>query len=127
MPPLGRYGGAAFGAFDGDGRIDVITTRLNERAELLRNVLPAANHWLGLRLVGTRSNRDGIGARIRIGGQVNHVTTSVGFACSGDKVVHFGLGGAAAAELVQIEWPGGTKQKLTSVKANRVVEVTEES
>ncbi|MSV27349.1 MAG: CRTAC1 family protein, partial [Bryobacterales bacterium] len=104
LPALGMHRGAAFGDFDGDGRIDVVVTRLNERAELLRNVSPAANHWLGLRLVGTRSNRDGIGARIRIGSQINHVTTSVGFACSSDKVVHFGLGGATTAELVEIEW-----------------------
>ena len=66
LPPLGMHRGAAFGDFDSDGRIDVVVRRLTERAELLRNVSPAANHWLGLRLVGTRSNRDGIGARTRI-------------------------------------------------------------
>jgi hypothetical protein len=119
--------GAAFGDFDGDGRIDIVVTRLNERAELLHNRTPGGNHWLGLRLVGTRSNRDGIGARIRIGNKTNHVTTSVGFACSSDKVVHFGLGAAATAALVEIEWPSGAKQRLTDVAADRVVSVTEPS
>jgi hypothetical protein len=74
--------GAAFADFDGDGRIDVVVSALGEPAELWRNVTPNAGHWLILKLRGTKSNRDGIGAVVRIGKQVNHMTTSFGYASS---------------------------------------------
>jgi enediyne biosynthesis protein E4 len=122
--------GVAFGDFDLDGRIDAVVTALNDRAELLRNVSPAPNHWLAIRLTGRRSNRDAIGARIHVVGesgleQWNHVTTSTGFACSSDKIVHFGLGGDRAAKLVEIRWPSGTMQRLENVLADRLVAVEE--
>jgi hypothetical protein len=127
---VGHHRGAAFGDFDGDGRIDVVVTRLDGLAELFRNTSPAPNHWLGLRLVGKRSNRDGIGARIHLVGasgleQYNHVTTSVGFACSSDRVAHFGLGKDTYARLVEILWPSGTHQRLSNVAADRVITVEE--
>jgi len=127
---VGHHRGAAFGDFDGDGRIDVVVTRLDGPAELFHNTSPAPNHWLDFRLVGKRSNRDGIGARIRVVGisgreQYNHVTTSVGFGCSSDRVVHFGMGKDTAARLVEIFWPSGTHQQLTSIAADRVVTVEE--
>jgi hypothetical protein len=122
--------GAAFGDFDSDGRIDVVVTRLNEPAELLRNVSPATNHWLVLRLTGRRSNRDAIGARIRVVGesgreQWNYVTTSTGYAASSDKAVHFGLGQDAKVKLVEIQWPSGLKQQLKDVAVDRYLDLEE--
>ncbi len=127
---VGHHRGAAFGDFDGDGRIDVVVTRLDGPAELFRNISPVPDHWLGLRLVGKRSNRDGIGARIHVVGasgreQYNEVTTSVGFACSSDRVAHFGLGKDAAVRLLEIFWPSGTHQQLSHVSVDRVVTVEE--
>jgi hypothetical protein len=122
--------GMAFGDFDLDGRVDAVVTRLNDRVELLRNVSPAPNHWLALRLTGRRSNRDAIGARIHVVGasgleQWNHVTTSTGFGCSSDKTVYFGLGKDAVVKLVEIRWPSGTTQRLQEVKVDRYVDVEE--
>ena len=121
--------GAAFGDFDRDGRIDVVVTRLNEQPIVLRNVSPAKGHWLALRLVGTRSNRDGIGALVRIttasGHQWNRVTTSVGYASSSDRIVHFGLGRDNMIQAVEIAWPSGKRQELRNVMADRYLEVRE--
>ena len=123
-PALHR--GAAFADFDGDGRIDVVVTRIGERPLLLRNVTANTNHWLGLKLVGRRSNRDAIGARVRAGVQWNHVTTSVGYAGSSDPRVHFGLGAATRVE-VEILWPSGQVQKLGEIQADRYLTVEEPS
>ncbi len=128
QPALHR--GAAFGDFDEDGKVDVVVTRLNDRAELLRNTSPAPNHWLALRLTGRRGNRDAIGARVRLRGasglqQWNHVTTSTGFACSSDRTVFFGLGKDASAKEIEIRWPGGTVQLLRDVAVDRYLAVTE--
>jgi hypothetical protein len=76
-------------------------------------------------LRGTKSNRDGIGAVIRIGNQYNEVTTALGYASSADCGVHFGLGSAATVSKIEIRWPSGTRQTLTGVKADQVLEVTE--
>jgi len=91
--------------------------------------LPNSNHWLELALEGTRSNRDAIGARIRVvsGGQVqfNHVTTVSGYASSSAGPVHFGLGAARIADEVEIRWPSGILQKLKNLQCDRIVHVKE--
>jgi hypothetical protein len=114
-----QHRGMAFGDFDRDGRVDVVLTRLNEPAILLRNVMGKGNHWLGVKLEGSASNRDAIGARITVRGegfaQVNHVTTSTGYACSSELPVHFGLGGNLRPTKIAVEWPSGKLQKWTSV------------
>jgi hypothetical protein len=119
--------GAAFGDFDNDGRIDAVIARLGETPLLLRNVTGGGNHWLGLKLVGSRGNRDAIGAVVHIrtaqGDQWNQVTTSVGYASSSDLRVHFGLGGETRAA-VEIRWPGGTLSKLET-QADRYLTVRE--
>jgi enediyne biosynthesis protein E4 len=126
--PAARYRGAAFGDFDNHGRIDAVVSRIGEKPLFLRNVSGAGNHWLGLKLVGHRSNRDGIGAWIKVqtaaGAQWNQVTTAVGYASASDVRVHFGLGVAARAT-VEIHWPSGVTQPLGEVSADRYLTVKE--
>jgi hypothetical protein len=119
--------GSAFADFDNDGKIDVVVSALGEAAELWQNVSPDPNDWLILKLTGTRSNRDGIGAKIRVGDQFNHVTTAVGYASSSPASVHFGTGKLEKIERVEIRWPSGTVQILRNVKANQVLEIHEPS
>ena len=94
------------------------------------NRSPGANHWLDIALEGTRSNRDGIGARIKvvtkgIGAQYNHMTSSVGYASSSLGPVHFGLGADKSADTVEIVWPSGAVQLLQNVQGDRVLPVKE--
>jgi hypothetical protein len=125
------FRGAAFADFDNDGRVDVVVTALNSPARLFRNVSPAPGHWLAIRLVGARSNRDGLGARVRLtlpNGSIryNHATTSVGYASSSEPLVRFGLGPYDVVKEIEIHWPGGRAQRVASVKANQVITVREQ-
>ena len=119
--------GCAFADFDNDGRIDVVVSSLGEPAELWQNVSPDSNHWLILKLKGKRSNRDGIGAKIRLGNQSNHVTTAVGYASSSPSCVHFGIGKLEKIDLVEIRWPSGTLQVLRNINSNQLLEIDEPS
>ena len=103
---------------------------IGEPAEVLYNVTAAAGHWIVLELEGTKSNRDGIGATVKLTSesghvQYNHVTTAVGYASSSDKRVHFGLGADRAAREIQIRWPTGGVQVLRNVPADQVLKVKE--
>lgn len=117
--------GSAFADFNGDGKIDVVVSSLGEEAELWQNTSPDSNHWLILKLVGTHSNRDGIGARIRIGNQWNQMTTAVSYASSSHFGVHFGLGAASQIDKIEIRWPSGTVQMLQNIRADQMLEVHE--
>ncbi len=121
--------GAAFGDIDGDGRIDVVVTALEAPLEIWHNVSPAANHWLLVSTLGTKSNRDGQGARIKVvtssGTQYNHVNTAVGYGGASDKRVHFGLGHEAVVEELTVTWPSGAVQVLKDVRADQVLTVRE--
>jgi enediyne biosynthesis protein E4 len=121
--------GAAFGDLDNDGRIDVLVTALDEGIELWRNVSPAPSHWLAVRTIGTRSNRDGIGARLVLttpsGSRHSHVNTAVGYGGASDVRVHFGLGPDTTISQLEILWPSGARQLLENVAVDQVVTVTE--
>jgi enediyne biosynthesis protein E4 len=88
-----------------------------------------AGHWLLIELRGTKSNRDGLGAKLKLtttaGVQFNHAFTSVGYGSSSDKRVHFGLGSCKEAEMLEIKWPSGIRQTLTKVAADQVLKVEE--
>jgi len=109
---------------DADGRLDLVTTSLGGPIEIWKNAGPAG-HWLGLRLRGTRSNRDGLGAIVIVGGRRTSVTSAVGYASSLRGTVHVGLGNATTTPVVEIIWPSGVRQRVTVPGIDRVVEVTE--
>lgn len=125
--------GCAFGDFDNDGDIDVVINPVNGHAELLRcdTIGPEAggNHWLKIRTVGTRSNRSGIGARIKcVAGshqQIDEVRSGGSYASQNDLRIHFGLGKATRADRIEIRWPSGHVDTLENVAADQLVVVQE--
>ena len=126
----GQYRGVAFADFDNDGRVDAVVANVGGPARLFHNITPNAGHWLALKLIGTHSNRDGIGAKVTVTlpsarKLYNHCTTSVGYASSSEALVRFGLGKDVAADLVQIRWPTGQVQELRNVQADQILKVRE--
>jgi hypothetical protein len=126
----GAHRGVAFGDLDNDGRIDVVVTVLNGHVKLFHNISDTKNHWILLKLTGTKSNRMGIGAQIRVtaedgSSQWNEVTTAVGYASSSDSRVHFGLGKNSRIKEIEIRWPSGIRQILRDVTANQILPVEE--
>lgn len=120
--------GCAFGDFDNDGDIDVLVINLNEPPSLLRNDVPGSNLWLKVKLVGTKSNRSAIGARVVVKAgestQTQEVQSQSSFLSCNDFRLHFGLGQAKSAE-VKIRWPTGEWQTLTNVTPNQLITVKE--
>jgi hypothetical protein len=123
--------GAAFGDLNNDGRIDAVVSVLNGPPKILINRTANNEHWILLNLIGVKSNRDGLGTKIKLttarGTQSNHATTAVGYNSSSDKRVHFGLGDAAIIDQIELRWPSGIRQVLKNVKADQVLTVTESS
>lgn len=128
--PPARHRGCAFGDLDGDGRVDIVVTALGEPAEIWMNRSVNSGHWLDLALQGTKSNRDGIGARIKLvtktgGAQYNTMTSSVCYASSSYGPVHFGLGTDNQAEAIEVHWPSGIIQNLYNIPGDQVLKITE--
>jgi hypothetical protein len=122
--------GVAFGDLDNDGFIDLAINCNNQPAVILHNEGGNGNHWLSINTVGVVSNRDGIGARIRIVGdsgaqQWGMVSTASSYLSANDKRVHFGLGKDKQARLVEIVWPSRAVQRMESVKADQILTIRE--
>jgi enediyne biosynthesis protein E4 len=115
--------GAAFGDLNNDGWQDVVVSCLGGHPQVLMNRGGKA-HWLVIMLRGTRSNRDGYGARVQVNGQTRFATSTVGYLSSSDKRLHFGLGTAGTAK-VEVVWPSGTHQSLNDVHADQFLEIRE--
>ena len=120
--------GCAFGDFDNDGDIDILIVNLNEPPSLLRNDMTGNNHWLKVKLIGTKSNRSAIGARVtaHYGGklQAREVLSQASFYSANDLRLHFGLGAVTTADL-DIRWPNGNKETVAKVPADHLIVIQE--
>src|SRR5262249_49476139 len=121
--------GAAFGDYDNDGLVEALVNNQNEPPSLLHQVSKPANHWVLLRLVGTRSNRSALGARAALTAnrrtQVEEVRSGGSFLAQDDLPLHFGLVAAARVERINIEWPSGPRQTLRDLTTDRIVVIEE--
>jgi enediyne biosynthesis protein E4 len=121
--------GMAVGDIDNDGRLDAVVTTNDGPAYVLHNETVTGNHWLSLLLVGHRSNRDGIGAVVKVntsgGPQYVTVTTAGSYLSSSDKRAHFGLGADTVVKSIEIHWPSGIIQRMNDVRADQILTVEE--
>ena len=127
-PAAGR--GAAFGDLDADGDIDIVVANLDAQPAVLRNEGGTANHWLTVSLRGTRSNRQGIGAIVRVIDERNRTqsgicSTASSYQSASDARVHFGLGDARTVRRVEVRWPSGATQVVEDVAVDRIIEIVE--
>lgn len=121
--------GACFGDYDNDGDIDAFIVNLNDHCVFLRNNKGNQNNWISLKLVGTKSNRDGIGARVKLtsGGKVqtSQKKSTTGYLSQNDPRMHFGLAKNDMVEKIEIIWPSGKDQILENIKPNQILTITE--
>jgi hypothetical protein len=119
---LGR--GCAFGDFDNDGDVDVVVNNLDGPPSVLRNDGGNRNNWIMIKCVGTRSNRSGIGTRVKVTSagrsQIDEVMSGSSYYSHNDFRLHFGLGRAAKADLVELAWPSGVKETFRDLQANHL-------
>jgi hypothetical protein len=115
--------------FDNDGRMDLFVTNANAEPYLYHNLLPTGAHWLELELEGRKSNRDAVGTKVLVTAEGRRMLRFVdggnGFAAQSTKRIHAGLGGAATAELVEVEWPSGLRQSFARVAADHIYRLVE--
>ena len=124
--------GCAFGDFDNDGDLDILIMNQNEPPTLLRNDAPKQNHWLKVRLEGTKSNRSAIGARVvarygspgHLKAQAQAVLSQASYVSANDPRLHFGLGAEVMAD-IEVYWPSGIVEKYPAQSANRLVTIRE--
>jgi enediyne biosynthesis protein E4 len=123
--------GLAIGDIDNDGRLDAVVTTNDGGIHVLHNSTQTQNHWLTLELVGHQSNRDAIGAEVKVvtakGSQWATVTTAGSYLSSSDKRVHFGLGSEAVSRTIDIRWPSGIRQTLRDIRGDQILQVQEPS
>jgi enediyne biosynthesis protein E4 len=121
--------GACFADYDNDGKVDAFVVNLGGRGELLRNVSTGTGHWVAVKLKGTKSNRDGVGARVEIWAagreQVAERVAASGYLSQDDGRLHFGLGTAAKVDRIVVHWPSGRLQTLENLSVDRVLTVEE--
>jgi len=121
--------GACFADYDNDGKIDAFVVNLGDKGKLLHNVSANTGHWLAIKLKGTKSNRDGIGARVEIyvagKRQTAERVAGSGYLSQNDERLHFGLGAATTVEKLLVHWPSGREQTLVNVSVDRVLTVEE--
>ena len=121
--------GVAFGDYDNDGDTDVFVVNSNQRPILLRNDGGNQKHWIAIHLIGTKSNRDGIGSRIRVTvgqkTQITEVQSGASYCSASDRRMIFGLGEANRVDRMEIRWPNGILQTLEGVRANQWITITE--
>jgi hypothetical protein len=121
--------GACFADYDNDGKVDAFVVNLGARGTLLHNVSKNANHWLTIALKGTKSNRDGIGARVEVTAngrkQVAERIAGSGYLSQDDGRLHFGLGNSTRVDKLTIHWPSGRDQVVESPAIDRVITVEE--
>ena len=126
-PTRGR--GLAKGDFDNDGHVDILCVNQNGPVQLFRNLTHKGNHWISFSAIGTKSNRDGIGARIEImtNGvrQIATVQSGSSYMSSSDRRVYFGVGAASKVDEVAVRWPGGQREILKNLPADRFYTLTE--
>jgi hypothetical protein len=120
--------GCAFGDFDNDGDVDILVVNLSEPPSLLRNDVRGNHHWLKVKLIGTKSNRSAIGARVVVHygtkKQAQEIISQSSFYSSNDPRLHFGLGAETSAD-VEIRWPSGLQEKLKAVGADQLAVIKE--
>jgi hypothetical protein len=121
--------GACFADYDNDGKVDAFLVNLGAPGVLLKNTSASTGHWLTITLAGTKSNRDGIGAKVEIeAGGVKQFTERVagsGYLSQNDGRLHFGLGAQTKVDRITVTWPSGIRQVVEGVSANQVIAITE--
>lgn len=121
--------GACFGDYDNDGDIDCYIVNLNDRGAFLRNNKGNQNNWITLNLIGTTSNRDGIGARVKVTSgslvQTNQKKSTSGYLSQNDPRMHFGLAKNTTIDKIEIKWPSGKLQVLENIRINQILTVKE--
>ena len=121
--------GACFADYDNDGKVDAFVVNLGARGTLVHNVSTGTGHWIAIKLVGTKSNRDGIGARVEVVAagkrQTAERVAGSGYLSQDDGRLHFGLGAATTVEKLIVRWPSGREQTLDNLGVDRVLKVEE--